>query len=109
MADDILALVKEFDHSLELKYNKFYIGLAKNGQPNNTVTMRPKRGFIRFEPRLMLSTEIQDRIESAGLDVMKHDNKWRRFRIRLKPGDVSKHKAILSELIKEAFDAQPGS
>lgn len=109
MADDILAIVKEFDPFLELKYNKFYIGLAKNGQPNNIVTMRPKRGFIRFEPRLMLSTEIQDRIESAGLDVMEYDNRWKRFRIRLKPGDVAKHKTILSGLIKEAFDAQPGS
>lgn len=109
MADDILALIKEFDESLELKYNKFYIGLAKNGQPNNVVTMRPKKGFIRFEPRLLLATETQERIESAGLDVMDYDNRWKRFRIRLKPGDIAKHKTILLELIREAFGMQIGA
>lgn len=106
MADEILVLVKQFDESLELKYNKFYIGLAKNGQPNNVVTMRPKKGFIRFEPRLLLATETQERIESAGLDVMDYDNRWKRFRIRLKPGDIAKHKTMLSELIREAFGTQ---
>jgi len=80
--------------------------LAKNGQPNNVVTMRPKKGFIRFEPRLLLATETQERIESAGLDVMGYDNRWKRFRIRLKPGDIAKHKTILSELIREAFGTQ---
>jgi len=106
MVDEILVLVKQFDESLELKYNKFYIGLAKNGQPNNVVTMRPKKGFIRFEPRLLLATETQERIESAGLDVMDSDNRWKRFRIRLKPGDIAKHKTMLSELIREAFGTQ---
>lgn len=103
MADDILDLVKQFDNSLVLKYNKFYIGLAKNGQPNNLVTIRPKKGFVRFEPRLLMTPETQERIENAGLDFMEYDNRWKRYRIRLKPGDISKHKSVLSELIREAF------
>ena len=104
MADDILELVKQFDPSLELKYNKFYIGLAKNGQPNNVVTVRPKKGFIRFEPRLFVTTETQERIENAGLDFMDYDARWKRYRIRLQPGDIAKHKDVLLELIQEAFD-----
>lgn len=103
MADDILDLVRQFDDSLVLKYNKFYIGLAKNGQPNNLVTIRPKKGFVRFEPRLLMTPETQERIENAGLDFMEYDNRWKRYRIRLKPGDISKHKSVLSELIREAF------
>ena len=109
MADDIFELVKQFDSSLELKYNKFYIGLAKNGQPNNVVTIRPKKGFVRFEPRLLMTTETQERIENAGLDFMDYDNRWKRYRIRLKPGDINKHKAVISELIKEAFDTYSNS
>lgn len=106
MADDILGLVKQFDASLELKYNKFYIGLAKNGQPYNVVTVRPKKGFIRFEPRLLETAETQERIENAGLDFMDYDARWKRYRIKLKPGDVAKHKEVLSELIREAFAIQ---
>ena len=35
MADNLLEIAKEFNPSLELKYNKFYIGLARNGQSCN--------------------------------------------------------------------------
>ena len=33
MADQILEIARKFDSQLELKYNKFYIGLAKQGHP----------------------------------------------------------------------------
>ena len=36
-ADDLLSIIKTFDTAFELKYKKFYIGLAKHGQPNNLV------------------------------------------------------------------------
>jgi hypothetical protein len=88
---------------LELKYNKFYIGLAENGQPSNFVTFRPKKNFLRFEPRLANSPEMQDRLETAGLDLMDYDKRWGRYRIRLEPGDVEKSKKILQEIIAEAF------
>ncbi len=32
--DDVLGILKTFEPKLELKYNKFYIGLTKGGQPN---------------------------------------------------------------------------
>jgi hypothetical protein len=88
---------------LELKYNKFYIGLAIDGQPSNFVTFRPKKDFLRFEPRLPDSPEMQDRLEAAGLDLMDYDKRWGRYRIRIQPADFDKKKAILSEIIAEAF------
>lgn len=103
--DEILKIAQENDPSLELKYNKFYIGLAKDGQPSNFVVFRPKKSFLRLEPRLKNKQDIQDRLEQAGLDVMDYDKRWGRFRIRLSPGDVSKHKEILSEVIAEAYKA----
>ncbi|HHX87864.1 MAG TPA: hypothetical protein GX693_06795 [Firmicutes bacterium] len=103
MADQLLEIIKDHDPDLELKYNKFYIGLAKKGLPNNFVIFRPKKGFIRFEPRLNHKTETQERLESAGLDVMDYDSRWRRYRIRLQPGDVEINKEILTEVIAEAY------
>src|SRR3954453_2881164 len=32
LADDLLGMIKEFDLALALKFNKFYIGLARDGQ-----------------------------------------------------------------------------
>lgn len=105
MADQLLDIARTHDPALELKYNKFYIGLAKSGQPCNFVVFRPKKGFIRFEPRLKNSPETQERLESAGLDVMDYDSRWGRYRIRLQPGEVEKNKDILTEVIAEAYVA----
>jgi len=108
LADQMLTLARHHDPELELKYNKFYIGLAKNGQPCNFAVFRPKKGFIRFEPRLKNLPETQENLESAGLDVMDYDSRWGRYRIRLQPGDVEKHKAILSSVIADAYAASSG-
>lgn len=44
MTDELITLIKTLDQDLEPKYNKFYIGLAKNaGQINNFVIFRPKK------------------------------------------------------------------
>ena len=103
IADQLLEMAKRHDPALELKYNKFYIGLAKNGQPSNFVIFRPKKGFTRFEPRLKSSPETQEHLESAGLDVMDYDRRWGRYRIRLQPGDIEKNRKVLEEVISQAF------
>ncbi len=105
MADHLLVMAKQHDSTLELKYNKFYIGLARNGQPWNFMIFRPKKEFIRFEVRLKNTAETQKRLESAGLDIMDYDSRWGYYRIRLQPGDVDKYKAILTEVIAEAYAA----
>lgn len=103
MADQLLAVAKRYDPNLELKYNKFYIGLAKNGKPSNFVVFRPKKGFLRFEPRLDDSNTTQERFENAGLDVMDYDRRWGRYRIRLQPGDIEKHQTVLEQIMSEAY------
>jgi hypothetical protein len=105
MADKLLEIAREHDGSLELKYNKFYIGLAKDGQPRNFVVFRPQKAVIRFEPRLKNEPDTQERLESAGLDVMDYDSRWGRYRIRLQPGDTDKHKDVIAEVIADAYAA----
>jgi len=104
ITDSLLNLVNEFAPDLTLKYNKFYIGLAmKSGQPNNFVIFRPKKSWVRFEPRIERSEEIQPKLEEAGIDVMEYDSRWGRYRIRLEKGDVKKHETLLRELMKTAY------
>lgn len=105
MADEMLEIAHTHDSTLQLKYNKFYIGLARDGHPFNFITFRPKKSFMRLEPRLAELQETQERLETAGLDVMDYDTRWGRYRIRLQPGDIAKHREILSELVAEAYSA----
>lgn len=103
MCDDLLAMVNQYDSDLEMKYNKFYIGLAKNGQPFNFVVFRPKKNFVRLEPRLPKSVSTQDKLEEAGLDVMDYDDRWSRYRIRLTAEDLKQKKDILDDVLQMAF------
>ena len=106
MADELLAIIKTIDPTLELKYNKFYIGLAKEGKPSNFVIFRPKKNFLRLEPRLDRSDQMQERLETEGLDVMDYEDRWGRYRIRLSKGDVKKHAEFLTKLLGEAHGVE---
>lgn len=108
LTDELLELVRKLDQTLELKYNKFYIGLARNGQPDNFVIFRPKKNWVSVEPRLKRSEETQERLEVAGCDVMDYDERWGRYRIRLAPEDISKHAELLSALLGEAYQTANG-
>lgn len=109
LVDELLEVTRNFDPQLELKYNKFYIGLAKNGQPNNFVIFRPQKNAIRVEPRIHKSEAIESAVEAAGLDVMDYDNRWSRYRIRLQKGDLTKHADVLRRLFEAAYKDFGGS
>ena len=108
MADQLLAAVKEFDPNLEPKYNKFYIGLATNGEPTNFVIFRPKKDWLRVEPRMEKTDDLDARIETAGLDVMDYDVRWRRYRIRVTKDDFKKQEPVLRELLRQAWQEAGG-
>jgi predicted transport protein len=105
MADSLLEVIRAFDPDLKLKYNKFYIGLAKNEQPNNFVIFRPQKNALRVEIRLPRSPEVESKLEEHGLDLMDYDKKWGRYRIRLSKDDTRKHSGFLSELFKSSYES----
>jgi predicted transport protein len=102
LVDDLFDLIKTVDDKLELKYNKFYIGLAKNEQTNNFVIFRPQKNSVRIEIRLPKSAEIEEKVNEIGLDVMDYDKKWGRYRIRLSHTEIKKHSIFLTDLFKKA-------
>lgn len=104
MADRLVDELRKLDPRIELKYNKFYIGLAKDGLPDNFVDFRPKRNFIRLELRLTKTAELDGQLEEAGVDVMPYDTKWGKYRIRLTEGDLAKHRELISDLLRRAHE-----
>lgn len=108
MVDEFLEVLKTLNPHLELKYNKFYIGLATDGQPNNFVIFRPQKNAIRVEPRLQKTEEVETAVEAAGLDMMGYDNRWGRYRIRLQKGDVKRHADVLRKLLETSYKESGG-
>jgi predicted transport protein len=104
VADQLLEMIHEFAPGLELKYNKFYIGLARDGQPNNFVIFRPKKNVLNIEIKLKQADDIEGKIEASGLDAMPYQKRFGNYRLRLSAADVKKHAGVLKELMQLASE-----
>jgi hypothetical protein len=104
ITDELFGFLKSLDPKLDLKYNKFYIGLARNGQPSNFVLFRPKKEWVRVEISLDRSDELNERLEQAGVDVMDYDARWGKYRLRIGKEDMKKHQSLIHEIMKTAYD-----
>jgi hypothetical protein len=102
IADEMLELIKTFAPRMELKYNRYYIGLAKDDQPNNFAIFFPKRSSFHTNIYIKSSTEIDKQLEAAGLDVMDYDKRGGAYRLRLSKNDIKKHADLLIRLLKMA-------
>ena len=103
LADEMLELIKKFAEGFELKYNKFYIGLAKDKQPNNFVIFIPRKKDLNIAIKLPQSDDIQKIIDDAGLDDMGYDGKWGRYKVRVSKQDFKKAMDSLQEIMEKAY------
>jgi uncharacterized protein DUF5655 len=108
IADQLLDIVHEFEPDLALKYNKFYIGLAKDGRANNFVYFRPLKNGLLLEIKLKHTDDLQAKIDSAGLEALSYDTRWGTYRLRLTKDDPKKHPDLLKELIGLAHERRSG-
>jgi len=104
MADEMLAWISEFAEGIELKYNKFYIGLAKDGQPFNFAVFKPRKGVINVEIKLPFSDEIQKQIEANGIDDMGYMKRWGNYRLRLTQSDLKEKRDFIRELLQKSYE-----
>lgn len=75
MVDAMYEMLKEKDPEYELKYNKYYIGLARSGAVNNFLSFRPKQNFLKLTFKFGKSADLESEMENAGLDLMGYDQK----------------------------------
>lgn len=107
MVDQLLRIVHEFDPTLELKYNKFYIGLAKDGRPpQNFVVFRPRKNILLLSIRVKQSEDLEPKLEASGLEAPEYDKREKGYRIRLGPDDLMNHTDVLRDFIGMAHREQ---
>lgn len=111
MADEFLTLIKKVsgDNELRLKYNKHYIGLARDGIADNFMSFKPRKQHLQVEFKIPRSDELSARVEDSGLETLTYDNTFRRFRVKISAGEIEKNSQMLIELIKMAADIEPES
>ena len=103
VVDQIHKLVEQQDPGVELKYNKHYIGLVKNGSVNNYVSIVPRKKKVNVHFRIRRLDEITDMIDNAGIGTLPYDKVFNNYRIVIPHGTaVDDHRQLLSALIKVA-------
>ncbi len=108
MVDELLTVVHEFDPALELKYNKFYIGMAKDGQaPQNFVIFRPGKNTLTVSIRIKQSSEVEAKLEESGLGI-EYDKRERAYKTRLGIEELKTHRDVLRQLIGTACRERSG-
>ena len=104
LVDQCLEIVQEIDPSIDLKYNKHYIGLGREGIPFNFLAFRPKKSKLTMECKLPQSDDIDAEIDGAGLDKLGYDVRWGAYRLRLTASDLKTKIGIITKLIRLAHD-----
>lgn len=102
LMDRLFELVREEDPEVELKYNKFYVGLIKDGRADNYAQFRPQKTSVVFEVRLPRTDETDALLEDAGIETLEYSTRWARYRLRVTEKDFKMHTELFKKLIDDA-------
>ncbi len=93
------------DRNLQPTYRKRYVGVARNGQPQNFVTLYPKKRRLAMTFKRARSEDFEKAIEEAGIGEVVYMEKHGRYRLPLDPGAVQPNADLLRRLIGETYEA----
>ena len=107
LADELLDLIRGFDESIELKYNKFYVGLTKEGRPFNFVTFQPQKKHMILRVAMPKTDDLDGMIDDADMDTLDHRHGG--YRLRITKGDLTSKSDFIKELMRMAHAKRNGS
>jgi hypothetical protein len=85
-----------------LRYNKDFIGLTENGQPNHFIVFWPKKSFVWILADLASPEDWQTKLEGAGIESKPRASKVK-FKVTLAQYDENKDliRGILQQSVKD--------
>ena len=101
MYEDLGDLISDY----ELKYNKFYIGLAIDGVAKNFMTFAPKKKFMKLRFRGPEDVEFSKVLEDEGLDVL-YNSRDKRYEVKInKFEEYEEKRELFVNLVNYAKDS----
>ena len=102
--DNIFNSLKEFVGGYVFKYNKFYIGMAKDGVSKNFVFFKPKKNFLYIGCKGNENKDIIEKMENAGLELS-FSQRYKEYSLKIKGySEYEAHKELIDELIKNSME-----
>ena len=102
LVDTIISHLDEVKDDYNLKYNKHYIGIEKNGMANNFVNFKPRKNSVLVHIKLDKLDEYDDLIEEYDIDQMEYEKRFKQYRFRMNHKDLDKNIELIQKLVNEA-------
>ncbi len=104
IVDNLFELIKHFAPEFYLKYNKYYIGLAKDGISKKFVSFIPRKNAVILEIKYPKTDEFTEKLENSDLDLLTYNNYFKSYRVRIKKPDIETNRDLLLELMQKAYE-----
>lgn len=109
--DDCKSILKNISPSLDLKYNRYYIGITENGPTNNFIVFRPKKSFVRVGAKFGRSQSDQldfwsNQLTEAGLVVLPGGRMDGWLYFRLTRQILEQHGDLVAKLFTASYNMQ---
>ena len=102
--DLIFGSMKELTAGYELKYNKFYIGMTKDGISKNFLMFRPKKSYLYIVYKGNEDAEMIQKCDDVGLELS-YTPRWKEYSLRITDfEEYKKHKELIDGLIKTSME-----
>lgn len=102
--DSILESMQDITQGYELKYNKFYIGMVKDGISKNFLSFIPKKKYLYINFKGNDDTEIIRLADDAGLEI-NYNPRFKEYRLRINDfSEYKKHKDLIDTFTKRSLE-----
>ncbi len=102
--DEVFNDLKDLAVGYELKYNKPYIGIAKEGNVKNFISFIPKKNFFHFIVRGNEDSEKMEKLKVANLEVL-YNPSSKEYKIRFNTlEEYKKNRELIRELVKDSME-----
>lgn len=103
IVDKIFNSLDDYTKGYDLKYNKHYIGISKNGQTQNFISFTPKKKFVYFTARGDENKNLLDKFDASGLEIKY--NRWKYYEVKIYSlEDFNNNIELFKELTKLSYD-----
>ncbi|MBB2918318.1 hypothetical protein [Cupriavidus alkaliphilus] len=102
LTEKIMSSLGEITSEYSLKYNKHYIGLAKNNIANNFIAFVPRKSAVLLNIKLEQTDEINEIVAESDADALSYDKQWNQYRLRIKESDLNNNLDMIKDLALRA-------
>lgn len=102
LVEKLFDSIRPIEPTAQLKFNRHYIGLTVNGSALNFVQFRPQKRAAVVKIKLTKNSELDRLIESAGLETLPYESRWRQYRIRIDDQTTEEQRNVIVQLAGQA-------